>query len=301
VTGPLLVLVGCIAGCGALENPVAAPRPRVIFAGDIEPAWSWDGEFIAFQRRISNGREPFGIYIVHRSGGPERLVTRSPYFRVRFSPDGKRLVAGHGERLMIIDVATGFIASPLYTQAGVNVADWSPDGRSIAYQRTWRLPGYPLDSSGIHVFGLDSGVNRPLRYQGHGVTGSELRWTPSGAAIVFGTQSAISVFEMSGGTKRDIMVPSGRVYHPQVFREFLYGRERLVFDAAGTGTWVTNTEGGPIQRWPIDLGPYDEVSPDGRECVVVRAPPGDSIAVLFIRKTDDPTGRSLRQLTDWRR
>jgi WD40 repeat protein len=117
-----------------------------------DPCWSPDGMAIAFMSEN-------GVYVVE--GAKTRLVVRSAYFP-EWSPDGKRIV--------YLDMARGVLATigadgkGRKTVAHPKVGDgmgppsWSPDGRSIAFNRGY-LP-HPYQE--LTVVGANGGGSRRL-------------------------------------------------------------------------------------------------------------------------------------------
>jgi eukaryotic-like serine/threonine-protein kinase len=124
----------------------------------LSGALSPDGKFA-----ITKPSKGGPLSLVPTGAGESRTLTHDDisYGRVRFLPDGKRLLAagiekGHGARDYIIDVSSGN-SKPL-TPEGIVGVDLSPDGRSTAVigpDGKWGI--WPLDGSDLRpIPGLDS-------------------------------------------------------------------------------------------------------------------------------------------------
>ena len=112
-----------------------------------EPAWSPDGEWIAFtQSRGTAGPGRGSIWIMRADGSAKRQVTLHPDngfdLHPSWSPDGRRIAFQRGG-IAIVTVATGEV-SYLGLPGTSAQPSWSPDGRHIAF--AWR-PSEP--GSGI--------------------------------------------------------------------------------------------------------------------------------------------------------
>jgi Tol biopolymer transport system component len=101
---------------------------------DTDPAWSPDGQQVAFVRTAFSESPHNGVYVVAASGGaPHRVSTEAKkaffYARPTWSPDGKQLVYGTDLDGIHVVSAGGGTARSL--GAG-RVASWSPDGKLVA-------------------------------------------------------------------------------------------------------------------------------------------------------------------------
>ena len=119
--------------------------PRELMRG--EPAWSPDGQWLAFtQSRGTAGPGRGSIWIMRADGTEKRQVTVHPGngfdLSPSWSPDGQRIAFQRGG-IAIVSVATGEV-SYLELPGTPSQPSWSPDGRHIAF--AWR-PSEP--GSGI--------------------------------------------------------------------------------------------------------------------------------------------------------
>lgn len=152
-------------------------------SNDDHPAWSPDGERIAFDSDRNGG----GIFIMGATGESARRVSDEG-FHPGWSPDGKQLTFSNENivdvysrislsRLNIVDVASG-ARSIISVNGDAAQGQWSPDGRWVAYwtsetgQRDIRV--VPTSGSGEFISITDDTE-----------TDWEPRWAPDGKALYF--------------------------------------------------------------------------------------------------------------------
>jgi hypothetical protein len=305
-----ILLVACSLGLLACAKEPLRPDPRYAHLGtkvivDDSPAWSPDGRFIAYHRAFRSSDGPAGVYLIGRDGGQPRFITEGDFFgprHLRFSPDGRRLVASWSLRLLIIDLESGAVTWPLDPAKPATYPDWSPDGRSIVYVR-------PFPDS-IYLYVPATGSDRPLYHNGGFLNGSRVRWSPDGSEFAYIGSDATTSLPMifvarADGSALRVLVPPGMLpEYLQWYSRPSIGLDGVLFLDTDTSrlplkTYFISRQGGPPIRWRMYLGPYGAVSPDGSEVVENFPQQPDSLKVLFLIRMDDVTGATRRQLTRW--
>jgi Tol biopolymer transport system component len=119
--------------------------------GDTSPAFSPDGQWVAFERAVDFSSGKGGLFVIRTDGrGLRRLTDDSTGAGYpRWSPDGKRILFSQRVEaktfapgpLWVLDVAGGKptpLTDPL--DPGISFSgDWSPDGRQIVFD--YFVPG----------------------------------------------------------------------------------------------------------------------------------------------------------------
>ncbi|MBL8155802.1 MAG: PD40 domain-containing protein [Anaerolineae bacterium] len=180
------------------SNPVLITEGR----GEYAPAWSPDGQTIAFASLPDRG-----VYLMDADGGNRRLVRDGVLVKsLSFAPDGERLLVTAQEdrlyRVTILNTGDGTMYRLLDDDRSAWDAVWSPDGRTIAFAtedgilltedegRTTRQ----ITPTGYMAFALEDGT-----------VVSDLAWSPEG------THLAVSVFSHRLAAAVSTPVPYERV------------------------------------------------------------------------------------------
>jgi dipeptidyl aminopeptidase/acylaminoacyl peptidase len=208
----------------------------------MSPAWSPDGRWIAF---LSDRTDKRQLYLISPDGGEARAITNvdDGVGNFSWSPDGKSIALtmtdpkpdAHKERdkkygefvvedqdyrmthLHVIDVnpSSNEPAKPRRLTSGtftVGSADWSPDGKSIAFEHRVDPNLNNGGTADISIISVDDGAVRKLLTQ----EGPDTRpiWSPDGSQIAFQsamrnpgfyyTNAKIAVISATGGPIRVI-------------------------------------------------------------------------------------------------
>lgn len=156
-------------------------------AAGFSPAWSRDGERIAFLRG-GNGSD-LGIYVMKADGSGLHFVANGSY--PSWSPDGSQIafngpegVALGGIFVMNAD-GTGIhkligyefaLPDDGYGAGWLGLSSWSPDGHSIAFVRA----NYGIVWT-MYIMNADGTAPRPLKA---GVGDSRPNWSPDGSQLL---------------------------------------------------------------------------------------------------------------------
>jgi Tol biopolymer transport system component len=239
-----------------------APIPLTHVTGDgltaSEPAWSPDGERLAFviapHRRMPERAGDGSIYVMDADGSSLRRLTRhGDHSQPAWSPDGRRIVFLRGGRQLVVIDANGSHQHVIARVARYYQSpSWSPNGRWIAYKSN-----HPANFDYLGVFAMHP--------DGTGVHEINYGGKPAGSAhgrlaIAFATGAAGLWIGRPGGSLRrvtwchlpctDDLDPSWAPNGRRIAFNRQYGnRFHLAVVDLATGK-VTE----PLQRRPKELG-----------------------------------------------
>ncbi|HET9793977.1 MAG TPA: protein kinase [Thermoanaerobaculia bacterium] len=187
------------------EPALVAIRPLTHSGKDMLPAVSPDGKTIAFTSfRDGTPR----IWLKQIATGDEVALTSGSDFDPRFSPDGAQVLFLHGELPLAIPVTSTDAdlyripvigGTPRKIAVRTGDADWSPDGKAIAFVRVNGVPA----SSTLSVVGSDGGEPKEI----YRVSDRLLRWprySPDGKTIAVSSYPALA-----GGSRIDFVASDG--------------------------------------------------------------------------------------------
>jgi len=290
--GSLLGLWACVSSC---QNPYEPPRVPPVISEDRDPAWSADGQWLAFQH--SGDDSTPGLYIARVDGTGRQLVVPGGN-SADWSPGGTALVLGIGFSYQVyrVDLATDSV-TPL-TTSGFNVLPaWSPDGQTIAFDSDDGTGG----PTGLWLMDGHGGNRRAVAVGTPDQPGpGDVDWAPSGDRLV--------------GERAWPTAPGS--FRWRLFRTDTTGRDTAWLTPVNVdaqrpawsplGTWIAyvraNTDR-PGDLWLIRpegtedhllvrSGSHPTWSPDGASVAFSRTA-SDEVAIWSV----DLEGRNLRQLS----
>jgi len=193
--GAILGFLGLLLGAGLAFLLRPAPEPAGVVAirlatysgHDTSPAVSPDGKTVAFTSD-RDGRPR--IWLKQLKGGGELALTDGPDDFPRFSPDGTSLLFIHVEAGKTFLYRTSLLGNdPHKVVDDAEQADWSPDGRQIAFVRLHGQQDRVLST--LFLINADGGSQRELkRFEGE-LTGFP-RFSPDGRRIIVNTPPLIT-------------------------------------------------------------------------------------------------------------
>ena len=280
-------------------TPPAPVSPQFQGRGS-SPAWSPDGEFVAYlsnRRAAANvARGPRVICIRSLKTGEEREVSTPLSFqiasRLHWSPDGRFLLAtaflrGRGG-LYRIDVQSGEVA-PIVQGSSVAFRPhgvWSLDGKAIFYSYRPAESQTPLVATAIRRRDVETGRETEIYRSATSEPGpNNLALSPDGRWLAFGLgygvdSGVLMVMPAAGGEPRELMrSPWSEQWDtfatPFTGLEWAGDGRHLLFSGAGAGAsaeyeselWRISVEGGE----PHKVGLITQrrgtlaIHPDGRQ------------------------------------
>lgn len=200
---------------------------------DVEPAWSPDGQFVAFQRDfVKTDVRSSQIFLVAADGtklGPlmpptEGVVDRHP----TWSPDGQSIVfasnRGGNFELYLYTINSDQVIQLTYTKLGVDNLEptWSPDGKWIAFTRQGAAA--TVTPSSLYILMVEKGIIyklTPPTLMGRG--DHDAAWAPDSTRIAFTSDRLGSsvirsddlfVVNVDGSGLTRLTTNAGNEYHP---------------------------------------------------------------------------------------
>jgi Tol biopolymer transport system component len=222
---------------------------------DWEPAWSPDGQKIAWLSRGPNGTGA-DIFVMNADGSDQRNLTPKPGNRgePRWSPDGRAILftaVPPGQPHTPPTPSAGPYRDDVYVmnadgsgqrklthtpEAGEFGPAWSPDGQHIAFTQHAGTSGevriivMNADGSAKHA------VTPKLAHTGDGWITVTAAWSPDGRRIAFDYHYAIYVVNADGSELRRL------AQNAYAFHSWSPDGRKLMF-ARLPGLWVMNADG----------------------------------------------------------
>jgi Tol biopolymer transport system component len=239
---------------------------------DDFPAWSPNGERLAFEAYQGLNSLNIDIYVMNADGSGLKRITREPTLdrMPSWSPDGTKIAFMKDERA-IQEPETGDIYTVRVdgtdlrqlTDDGLNeYPAWSTDGKTVAFDRLTEANGR------IYSVNAEGGGLRKLTDPSQGFWDSEPSWSPDSTKIAFTRTSGKrpnrpGVFTMhaDGTNTKKLSAKTEGAYSP----DFSPDGKRIVFVGweGGNKLAVMNADGTNVQRLtPDSKGIVVESSPD---------------------------------------
>jgi TolB protein len=278
---------GLNAGVDIWTISAAGGRAHRLVGGlgwEEEPAWSPDGRRIAFARSVFAPGEPdiglksLDVWTVAADGRGRRNLTRDGSTSPDWSPDGRRLVLGRGDGVVVVR-RDGLRKRRIVRRDDSAAPTWSPDGHRIAF----------IPPGELRIVGA---TGRGQRLLARGAdSGSSPSWSPDGSRIAFnGRRTVEGVFVVPWRGSRSRLLARDYVepaWSPD-------GRTVAVVRASTpreAGLFLVSARGGRPHRLTRGLDTQPEWSPDGRRLAFRR---GDANGDIYLVDAD---GGGLRNLT----
>ena len=285
----------------SLSQPLALPKlSQLTFAEAIEeyPAWSANGEEIAFSREEAGIRS---IFIKTLTSGQERRLTRSDNDDIQptWTPEAKAILFVRAKQANVKlepgDVFGSFsdgdvwsidLASGKETKLIENAfnPESSPDGKRIAFDASWAGPRriWTTDSRGYNPQQLTSDISE-------GISHVRPRWSPDGTKIVFQsierTKFDVRVVDLASGRSFWVTNDAVQDLNP-------------VWSPSGRFIYFSSYRGGGINIWRVPMAP--EGTPTGLAQQLTNGA-GQDVEVAIPRRAARLAFSILRQNADiWR-
>jgi len=276
-----LLCIGFLAlSCQSIENSVIPPPPSQRVPADYTPAWSPNGEYIAYShyQQAFNDTLVTGLYVLELATGTRRLVAPGRTLHPSWFSDSRRIAFAAGPIYMVdIDnpMPTVLIAGTCYAPSV------SPNDTAIAYDAPYGISS----GSVVWVFALGSQTARDIRVHGQGEW-KRPRRSPDGTRILHFRYSG----SPNGTTELFTMDPMGestvQLTHNSIDdveptwsppgTMIAWCRSNVVTEEI----WTSSSDGSNSRR--LAAGLYPSFSPDGTKIVFVDPFSADSIDLHVI-------------------
>ncbi len=273
---------------------------------DSQPAYSPDGEFLAFRSE----RSPGGIYVMGASGENSKLVADFGY-HPSWSPDGKELVvssfgrdqptvraSGTPGALTIINVENG--STREVTNIEASFPTWSPHGNRIAY---WFYNG-PFGRRDIATLPATGG-EPVIIAKDFAVSNWNPVWSPDGKYLYFVSSKAgsmnfwrVPIDEVSG----EVLAEPEAVGTPSKYsRHLSFSKDgkRMIYVQTNNQSNIQGVEFDAVSGKPIG-SPYWITQGDREISRAELSPDGTQFVLRLNRRTQEDIVTVSRDGREWR-
>ena len=273
-----------LVAAGSAPSSATAPRPR--FSGLIA---YWSDDPFPTIWKLRSGARPARILRGGKNAKRPRISPDRRWVAFDGAPPGKPAMSDFDIQVVRLD-GTG--RSTLTPSSKWDVdAQWSPDGKRLAFTRLRPHPSGPEGAS-VWIVGLDGTGLRRL------VDGADARWSPDGARLVYDAPSSgrpgdLFVVNADGsGARRLLSTPNLKLA-----AGWSRDGRRILFTSYGTTNprdttmFVMNADGTDVRK--LGRGIAATWSPDGTKILYTSA----EFSPLFVMNGDGSAKRKLASVS----